>query len=385
MTETKQNERFHFLDGLRGIASLLIVIHHAFTSNIVKLLEHLHLHFVAFYFYSFTKSGVELFFVLSGVVLLRPYLRKEKKFETGKYFYRRIRRIYPPYIGALLFASVVAWFNTHYPTWYTPSLRPFDWLWTFKQLFIIRWGNFYYNLAWWSLQVEAMFYVLVPLVIIAFPKPARLNITRLFMMIIAITTAAVAGQFLFTKFYPELYNINHVRLNLFIALNYPVCFLMGTYIAARDSSVQQAKVFLVMGIFVVLSSWFYIPIESAGYGMVYGGFIMMAFHSGAIKKFLGRPLMIWLGERSYSLFLMHLSVFYLMNYLVSRYTSERSALYGILTRGIGFPLAFIMAMLLFHFVERKQAHGLLTAKAFWPWQAKRAIAEAQTAGLAKIS
>jgi peptidoglycan/LPS O-acetylase OafA/YrhL len=34
-------ERFHFLDGLRGIASLMIVIHHAFTANIVKGINHL--------------------------------------------------------------------------------------------------------------------------------------------------------------------------------------------------------------------------------------------------------------------------------------------------------------------------------------------------------
>jgi hypothetical protein len=34
-----QNERFHFLDSLRGIASLLILFHHSVTENIVTVLS----------------------------------------------------------------------------------------------------------------------------------------------------------------------------------------------------------------------------------------------------------------------------------------------------------------------------------------------------------
>ncbi len=80
--------------------------------------------------------------------------------------------------------------------------------------------------------------------------------------------------------------------------------------------------------------------------------------------------MIWFGERSYSIFLVHFSVFYLVDNFVSHFTPERNAMYGILTRAIGVPLALFCAMLLFHFVERRQAKGLMTDTKFWPWQVR---------------
>ena len=52
-------------------------------------------------------------------------------------------------------------------------------------------------------------------------------------------------------------------------------------------------------------------------------------------------------------------------------TTDRNAYYGLMTRGIGVPLALFAAMLLFYFMERKQARGLLTGTMFWPWQVRR--------------
>ena len=118
MSTSEQKERFHFLDGLRGIASLMIVVHHAFTSNIARFISRSHIPFSGELFGQTTQSGVDLFFVLSGVVLLRPYLRKNRKLNTGDYFFRRLKRIYPPYFFALLFGALVIWLLNMFPTWY---------------------------------------------------------------------------------------------------------------------------------------------------------------------------------------------------------------------------------------------------------------------------
>src|SRR4051812_7514494 len=111
-----KQERFHFLDGLRGIAASMIVIHHAFTSNIARFITQHGIPFLGDFLLFFTQSGVDLFFVLSGVVLLRPYLRKQRKFKVVDYFNRRIKRIYPPYFFALLFAAFVVWVNNTFPS-----------------------------------------------------------------------------------------------------------------------------------------------------------------------------------------------------------------------------------------------------------------------------
>ena len=375
-----KQERFHFLDGLRGIAASLIVVHHAFTANIVKLIDHLHIPFLGYFFAYFTQSGVDLFFVLSGVVLLRPYLRKQRKFKVIDYFKRRIKRIYPPYFFALLFAAFVAWFNSTYPTWY--NLRgmrvPFSWLETLKEAFIINHDGIYYNLAWWSLQIEILFYIFVPFIIFIFPSQEKINNRNLVITIILTLAASVFLQFFCTSYLPNVYSLSYNVAAVGSFIEYPVCFLMGVFLATKDFGLKHAFWFILCGIILIGCSWYYVPsthlhyvqIMHSGYGLVYAGVIILSFNIQSFKDFLSRPIMIWLGERSYSLFLMHFAVFYFLDNLVSHFTSERNALYGILTRAIGIPLALFLSMLLFNYVERRQARGLLTGDMFWPWQVR---------------
>ena len=78
------------------------------------------------------------------------------------------------------------------------------------------------------------------------------------------------------------------------------------------------------------------------------------------------PLVTWLGERSCSLFLVHVTAFHLADWLVAFVTPHRSLVYALLTRANGLPLALGLGMLLFHAVERRFARGLITADLFWP-------------------
>jgi peptidoglycan/LPS O-acetylase OafA/YrhL len=364
------NERFHFLDGLRGLAASMIVIHHAFTANIVKLLNHARLPALGFYFKYFTQSGVELFFVLSGVVLLRPYLRMQKEFKIGNYFFRRIKRIYPPYFIALLFAYFVVWLIRAYPDWYSNV-----WQWadlSMKQLIsqtvIINFDGYYYNLAWWSLGIELLFYILVPLCIFIFPGSDKVNNTGMWIMLFVTLIVSTLLQLWLTRYYPQLYNYKHLVPDIYQSVCYPVCFLLGILLAAKDFNNKVAISFIVPGALLVIASICYLPLVNPGYGFLYAGLIIFAFSKQSLNFFLSKPLMIWLGERSYSLFLIHFSVFYLTDDMMAHFTPERNAWYGIITRLAGIPVALFAAMLLFNFVEKKQARGLVTGNIFWPWQ-----------------
>jgi peptidoglycan/LPS O-acetylase OafA/YrhL len=73
-----------------------------------------------------------------------------------------------------------------------------------------------------------------------------------------------------------------------------------------------------------------------------------------------------LGERSYSLFLVHCSVIVLVYQLSTVFISGSGAVFTALTRIVAAPLSLFVAMLLFHFVERQFAQGLKTANSFWP-------------------
>ncbi len=368
---TEKQERFHFLDGLRGIASFMILMHHSVTSAIRGALHSIGLPVIGDYFAWFTQSGVELFFVLSGVVLLRPFLRGHRQFNVLNYFYRRLKRIFPPYWVALLFSAGVSWYINAYPTWYGKAVWHmfFQWKEVIKESVIINFDCAYYNLAWWSLGVELLFYVIVPLIIFVFPKQFRLNNTKVVVIISVTFIASVALQLWLTAFHPEIYDYRHLKVNIYQFICYPVCFLMGVFLAARDFDRREACVMITSGIILVLGSYFYLPVVNPGYGLIYAGIVILSFMPGAFRQFLGRPLMIWLGERSYSLFLIHFSVFYLTDNIFAQFL-HKGALYGVFTRCLGIPLALFMAMLLFHFFERPFARGLVTGDKFWPWQAK---------------
>jgi peptidoglycan/LPS O-acetylase OafA/YrhL len=365
----RPTERFHFLDGLRGIASMLIVIHHTFSSNVVKWLTSHGMGVFGKYLYTFTQSGVVLFFVLSGIVLLRPYLRYDKKLKLGDYYYRRFRRIYPPYFGALVFGALVIILVHEYPTFYSDVLMWFSWEEFVSQMGIFNFSGPYFNLAWWSLQIEILFYLIVPIIVFAKGKN-RMSATTLCVSIIIAMGIMTALQLYWHNNAPQKYGYINLMLNIYKAIDYPVCFILGVYLASRDVDNRQATLFVVLGIALILSLLIYPPLEYTGYGFMYAGVIALIFNSTKLQHFFSHPLFIWLGERSYSLFLIHFSVLYLCNYIVSHFTPDRNLLYGILTRGIGIPASIFFAMLLFHFVERKFAKGLVTADMFWPWQAK---------------
>lgn len=95
---------------------------------------------------------------------------------------------------------------------------------------------------------------------------------------------------------------------------------------------------------------------------------MVSFESEAIQKFLSRPFFVWFGERSYSFFLVHLSVFYLSGNVTAHFTTGRGLEYGLLSRLLGYVFTLLVGMLLFQLVERRFARGLVTEQMIWPWQ-----------------
>jgi peptidoglycan/LPS O-acetylase OafA/YrhL len=160
-------DRIHALDGMRAVAACLVVAHHLGIANFGAALSnggHTALgHVVS----GLTASGVELFFVLSPVVLAGPYVRGKRRLNTGKYGARRVERLLPPYLAAWLLAGLQIYLLTTFPTWWTeraslPSFSLSDWI---SQIGIIYIGNHSYNFAWWSLTIEVAFYVMLPAII----------------------------------------------------------------------------------------------------------------------------------------------------------------------------------------------------------------------------
>ena len=106
--------RIHALDGLRGAASVAVVAFHVFL--IVDLSELTSAGILA------TPLGllvngpgaVHVFFVLSGYVLAIALSRDEAPGRLARFYVRRVFRIHPAYMVAVLFAWVA---SSGYPLW----------------------------------------------------------------------------------------------------------------------------------------------------------------------------------------------------------------------------------------------------------------------------
>jgi len=93
--------RLHYLDSLRGIAAIMVVIYHFIERT--PLVNN-----VFFEVVNFGKVGVVAFFILSGMVI--PYSFKSDDRPLVSFWVSRFFRLYPAYWFSIFLAVVVAYY-----------------------------------------------------------------------------------------------------------------------------------------------------------------------------------------------------------------------------------------------------------------------------------
>lgn len=186
--------RFEFLDPLRGIAAILVVL--------------THMGVVAIGYFA-----VLAFFVISGYCITAAAeagIRKKMKFST--FLKRRIRRIYPPYFASVIFFALTRIAKGMMEGDYSQISRPVG-VWI-QNLTLTQWlgltGNnkgYPYDsdalfvAAYWSLNYEEQFYIVVGLamlVIATFKASLRsilLGVTIITLAIMALYPQLCVGFF----------------------------------------------------------------------------------------------------------------------------------------------------------------------------------------------
>jgi peptidoglycan/LPS O-acetylase OafA/YrhL len=164
------------LDGIRGIAILLVVIWHYFVSASTAPTETPLAYVLTAA--QLTWSGVDLFFVLSGFLIGGILLDNKNASNYFKVFYiRRITRILPLYfLWLLLFliapAIVTGFVPEQTSTWLFGNPLPFWSYATFTQNIVMilkqNMGPHWLTITW-SLAVEEQFYLTLPLLIRIIP------------------------------------------------------------------------------------------------------------------------------------------------------------------------------------------------------------------------
>lgn len=165
------------LDGLRGLAILLVLIWHYVSSQLGPYSGSMGMQIK--HIFGLAWTGVDLFFVLSGFLLSTILMRNREQPGTLKVFYiRRALRIIPLYTLLLVAYQVVrhAWLepmNSGHQ-WLYANAMPFWSYATFTQNIFMASGNTsgaHFLGITWSLAVEEQFYLLLPLFILVL-RPA---------------------------------------------------------------------------------------------------------------------------------------------------------------------------------------------------------------------
>jgi peptidoglycan/LPS O-acetylase OafA/YrhL len=158
-------ERVASLTGIRGIAAVLVMATHAayatgkYTHGYVGLV------------YSRLEIGVPIFFVLSGFLLFRPWIKAtaaDRPWPSmGRYAWHRVRRIVPAYAVTVAIAYLIYQFRTAAPN---PG---HTWMGLFRNLTLTQIYTDQYLYSYlhqgltqmWSLAVEVAFYVALPFLV----------------------------------------------------------------------------------------------------------------------------------------------------------------------------------------------------------------------------
>lgn len=156
----------HALTGIRGWAALWVFLYHAWgfagASPITLRAGDVELDFTPLI--SLGGAGVSIFFVLSGFLLGIPFAEWQaglrRKPETGRYFARRVARVFPAYYAQLIVLMILATLAPGHP-----GIQ--DWPTLFRHLLMLFMppplGTMPINLVWWTLPIEFSFYLALPL------------------------------------------------------------------------------------------------------------------------------------------------------------------------------------------------------------------------------
>ena len=171
------SERIGALDGLRGIAILLVMIQHW----IVRRFQ-LEIEAISGWFYdlaALTAYGVDVFFVVSGFLIGRILLVHSSSAQLLRSFYiRRFLRIIPLYYCVLCLFFTVRFMADDYPSNAIPIGSYFIFVNNFFD--VSRWSGLYEFSPYWSLAIEEQFYIASALVVVAFGRVGVLWLAALF-------------------------------------------------------------------------------------------------------------------------------------------------------------------------------------------------------------
>jgi peptidoglycan/LPS O-acetylase OafA/YrhL len=329
------------MEGLRGIAVFLVFFVH--YSSLIKPWLTDTIMSVSSFIHSFGNLGVDLFFILSGYLIYGTIITKEI-FSVTSYIKRRAIRIYPTFIFVFIIYILL---SVIFPKESKLPLEFFSLIIYLIQNLLFLPGLFDIKpiiTVAWSLSYEVFYYFLIPIIIFTLSmKTLSSRIRVMFWALVSILgfilaflyggparlLMFVAGILLF-----ELNNIQNIQLKSWGNISFFLALLFFGM-----SSIIEVDYYLSLIVVYVL---FFL-------------FCLSAFsHQSSSSKWLVYSPLRWLGNMSYSYYLIHgLTLKFLFLFLPFLISPTQSSSFLYFWLWVPFFIAtLIVSFFLFVVIER---------------------------------
>lgn len=331
----RPGSRIAYLDSIRGIAALGVVAYHCWLAADVR--QRLGLigppHSAASLalegmakFFEAGRAAVMLFFVLSGFVLARSLARSGTSYAG--YAIKRVLRIYPAFLVVVLvsYALHVGLGPRPHATSvlmdrvFEPDVSPAGLVKT-----LALWGtsdSVNLDLVVWSLVHEMRISLIFPLILWTVQNGGRRSLAAWSVLSLGCTLGlyAMTGQaaFGFTE--------ATLAETLLVTGYFVVFFACGAYLAIQADRAARLTAGLkppIQWALIVLSVFIFLKADHGAstlgtclvdyaHGAAAVAIIALALGVARLERALSHRTLIWLGRISYSLYLVHLPILYVI-------------------------------------------------------------------------
>jgi peptidoglycan/LPS O-acetylase OafA/YrhL len=347
-------QRVKYLDGMRGLAILLVAAGHIFYRYSV---------------FQFGWIGLNLFFVLSGYLItqrLYVHLSGNTRSYFKNFYWRRILRIFPLYYGCLvIFFLLLPLIYPGYDNVFGSLYSMQGWFWSYSS----NWMMILHGMPkqpvffhFWSLAVEEQFYVVWPFLFLLLVKARKISWIIVLMIIGSIflrnsihdgfssylNTGTAAEPLLLGAL------ITILEKQKVLEKNYN-CFLF----LALASVISLVIIFINDPSPHITNDW----LLRAGYtsiDLIWAWILVLCIvttkMSAPAKQVLSAGWLKWLGKYSYGIYVFHWLVLNLFIYkavteMINRGIDQQLAYFSVRVAGIA--LILLVSYLSYNFYEKK--------------------------------
>ncbi len=359
------------IDGIRGLAVLMVVFFHyyalraSFTDDLfISLIQGTWLASII----SHGHLGVDIFFMMTGFLLVTPWLaykHKDRDYPSmKKYFHRRFFRIAPAYYlqlailfflliplikGKALIFSDYGIENMLHHLFFTHYFTP------------VSSGSFGVNGALWTLSLEVQFYCVLPIIGYFLIRRFWTTIGILLLSSIVWRYISYTKETIISDFYMgigERWTLpietiqNFIGTQLFGYLGHFGLGIILAYLFIRKIKIPHklaggiAILSLFFLFFVLKSSidlhLYSLLIPICLFGIFY---YFIFFTEGALAKIISNKFLSYTGTISYSMYLYHFPLLIIFNSLPSSVTTRIISIF------VYFIVLFIISHISYFYIE----------------------------------